>query len=221
MIPHLILSSGPAYAEWVSVAKSNQAGSTVYVDPGTIRRKGDLVKMWHLFDNKTAETYRANSVLSIKGQNQYDCADERTRVLRIRSFLAIWEAGQWFTPTQTKASGNQLHQTVLLKSCGKLGATRTDRAAARNPLRRHGHAKTPTATHETMRNHVIPGTTKASNLMKSFQEECATLEPPQTFNPAAFREACNLVLALALIYNDCKNTTCCSPAQEFQACGGA
>src|SRR5256885_1800760 len=50
--------------------------------------------------------------------------------------------------------------------------------------------------------------------MKSFQEECATLESLQTFNPAAFegdnnvpQPLCNLVLALALIYNDCKNTT--------------
>jgi hypothetical protein len=49
--------------------------------------------------------------------------------------------------------------------------------------------------------------------MKSFQEECATLELPQTFDPAAFegdenvpQRLCNLVLALALIYNDCKNT---------------
>jgi hypothetical protein len=50
--------------------------------------------------------------------------------------------------------------------------------------------------------------------MKSFQEECATLESLQTFDPAAFegdedvpQGLCNLVLALALIYNDCKNTT--------------
>lgn len=50
--------------------------------------------------------------------------------------------------------------------------------------------------------------------MKNFQEECATLEPLQTFDPAAFegdekvpQKLCNLILALALIYNDCKNTT--------------
>lgn len=50
--------------------------------------------------------------------------------------------------------------------------------------------------------------------MKSFREECATLESLQTFDPLAFegddqvpQRLCNLVLALALIYNDCKNTT--------------
>jgi hypothetical protein len=50
--------------------------------------------------------------------------------------------------------------------------------------------------------------------MKSFQEECACLESLETFDPAAFegneevpQKLCNLVLALALIYNDCKNMT--------------
>ena len=50
--------------------------------------------------------------------------------------------------------------------------------------------------------------------MKSFQEECATLESLQTFDPVAFegddkvpQRLCNFVLALALIYNDCKNMT--------------
>lgn len=50
--------------------------------------------------------------------------------------------------------------------------------------------------------------------MKNFKEECATLESLQTFDPVAFegneevpQRLCNLVLGLALIYNDCKNMT--------------
>lgn len=48
--------------------------------------------------------------------------------------------------------------------------------------------------------------------MKSFQDECSELAPLETFDPAAFlgdttipQELCNLVLSLALIYNDCKD----------------
>jgi hypothetical protein len=48
--------------------------------------------------------------------------------------------------------------------------------------------------------------------MKTFQEECEALAPLQTFDPMAFegdenapQRLCNLVLSLALIYNDCKN----------------
>ncbi len=47
----------------------------------------------------------------------------------------------------------------------------------------------------------------------TFQEECASLAPLETFDPAAFQadlktpqSLCNFVLALALIYNDCKDT---------------
>ena len=48
--------------------------------------------------------------------------------------------------------------------------------------------------------------------MKSFRDECTELAPLETFDPAAFaggadvpQELCNLVLSLALIYNDCKD----------------
>lgn len=48
--------------------------------------------------------------------------------------------------------------------------------------------------------------------MKSFPEESAELASPETFDPAAFQSSaevpqdlCNFILALALIYNDCKD----------------
>jgi len=83
LITLLVLSSVPAYAEWVAIGESGSDGTTIYVDPDTIRRKGDLVKMWHLFDYKTAETYRGSSFLSIKAQDHYDCAEERIRSLAV------------------------------------------------------------------------------------------------------------------------------------------
>lgn len=48
--------------------------------------------------------------------------------------------------------------------------------------------------------------------MKTFQEECSELAQLETFDPLAFQadgkvhqDLCNFMLALALIYNDCKN----------------
>ena len=76
----LILSSGPAYAEWVAVSKADT--STGYVDPDTIRRKGNLVKMWILSDFKTIQTTAAGiSYLSQKMQWEYDCAEEQFRMI--------------------------------------------------------------------------------------------------------------------------------------------
>ena len=50
----LLLSGGPAYAEWLWF-NEDKPGMTIYVNPDTIRRKGDLVKMWALYDFETAE----------------------------------------------------------------------------------------------------------------------------------------------------------------------
>ena len=52
LITLLILSSVPAYGEWVAIKKDYLllGLQTVYVDPGTIRREGNLVTIWHLID---------------------------------------------------------------------------------------------------------------------------------------------------------------------------
>ncbi len=52
LITLLVLSHGPAYAEWVVVENNYllPGKQTVYVDPDTIRREGNLVTMWQLTD---------------------------------------------------------------------------------------------------------------------------------------------------------------------------
>jgi len=72
----LMLSSGPAYAEWMSLG-SSESGTTVYADPATMRRGGDLVKMLVLFDFKSKQTKSDISYLSAKVEMEYDCAEQR------------------------------------------------------------------------------------------------------------------------------------------------
>jgi hypothetical protein len=81
----LLLSSGPAYAVWVLV-NATDPGMTVYADPDTIRRKGELVKMWSLYDFKTEQYVLGVLLLSSKGQIEYDCAGERLRGLAVAEF---------------------------------------------------------------------------------------------------------------------------------------
>ncbi|MEO6308773.1 MAG: surface-adhesin E family protein [Nitrospiraceae bacterium] len=61
-------------------------GMTVYADPYSIRRKGELVKMWSLYDFKTDQYVRGVLLLSSKGQIEYDCAKERLRGLAVVDF---------------------------------------------------------------------------------------------------------------------------------------
>jgi hypothetical protein len=87
LITLLVLNNGPAYAEWVAIGYSESLGGyTVYVDPDTIRRKGDLVKVWALTDYTTIQTVADTSFLSSKAQNEFDCAEERQRELAVTWF---------------------------------------------------------------------------------------------------------------------------------------
>ena len=81
LITLLLLCNGPAYAEWELASGDDSAKLTVYVDRDTIRRNGNLVKMWQLYDYKAVQTVAGDSLLSIQRHNEYDCAGERTRML--------------------------------------------------------------------------------------------------------------------------------------------
>jgi surface-adhesin protein E len=97
LIPLLVLSSGPAYAEWIAVEKNNQLAGimTVYVDPDTIHRKGDLVTMWQLNDFKTMQGGRSPSRFSsTKIQKQFDCTEERLRLLALTDFWGNMGTGE-------------------------------------------------------------------------------------------------------------------------------
>ena len=92
LIIFLFLSSAPAYAEWVEVGITDEA--TVYADPDTIRRKGDLVKMWYLHDFKTTQTVLKKSYLSSRSQDEYDCTEDRHRALATTSFSGNMGSGK-------------------------------------------------------------------------------------------------------------------------------
>ena len=81
----LVLSSGPAYAGWMALGE-NDDEITIYVDIGTIGRKGNLVKMWSLYDYKAAQSAKGIAFLSTTTQWEFDCAEGRSRVLALKEF---------------------------------------------------------------------------------------------------------------------------------------
>lgn len=72
--------SGSVAAEWVEVGYTSVA--TVYVDPATIRRNGNLVKMETLYNLKTAIVSMTNGkpYVSQKMQSEFDCKEEKWRM---------------------------------------------------------------------------------------------------------------------------------------------
>ena len=89
----LLVSSVPAYAEWVEVGGNEEAGVTVYADPDTISRKENLAKMWALFDSKTTQNIGVGLFMSHKDQREYDCTIERYRLLTFMQFSGNMESG--------------------------------------------------------------------------------------------------------------------------------
>jgi hypothetical protein len=90
LITLLVLSTVPAYAEWVAVEKDYLLPGlqTVYVDPGTIHREGNLVTVWQLINFKWMQgsPRGPNRFLSTETHKQFDCAEKRIRFLAFTEF---------------------------------------------------------------------------------------------------------------------------------------
>lgn len=81
---------------WVAVDSAYQSPSreTVYFDPKTIRRDGDLVTLWQLTDYKLMQgnapfgrfMMSSHRFLSTKTHKEFDCAHHRVRLLASSEF---------------------------------------------------------------------------------------------------------------------------------------
>lgn len=86
-------ASGSAAAEWIGVGRNES--NALYADPASIRREGDLVRMWNLVDLKAAWTDPGGrSYLSQKAEFEYDCNERRLRVLSFSWFTGKMGGGE-------------------------------------------------------------------------------------------------------------------------------
>jgi surface-adhesin protein E len=119
----LCLSSGPAFADWMSLGESD-SGTTVYADPTTMRREGDLVKMLVLFDFKAVRTKEGVSYSSAKAQMDYDCAEQRYEGLAVMYFSGNMGNGQLLDRSsgngkRLRISPGSLDHDLWKLACGK------------------------------------------------------------------------------------------------------
>ena len=91
----LLLTATAAMAEWTGADESEEI--IQYVDRATIRRSGNLVKMWDLIDFKTVQKSSSGareSYLSQKGQFEYNCKEEQRRLLAFSWFSGKMASGK-------------------------------------------------------------------------------------------------------------------------------
>ncbi len=99
----LTLISTSAMAEWTMVDESSVKDMVVYVDYATIRTKGNLVKMWALYDYKTMQESAGDKYLSEKSQYEYDCLEEQIRT----------PFNEWFSENMGKGEVVYTHNNIL------------------------------------------------------------------------------------------------------------
>jgi Surface-adhesin protein E len=75
----LVLVSDHALAEWVNVGGDEY--STIFADPGSIQRAGNIVKMLSLYDTDIAQVAGSISFMSSKTLDEYDCKEKHSRTL--------------------------------------------------------------------------------------------------------------------------------------------
>ena len=116
-----LLVTGPAWAEWVRVAESDEHYK--YIDPATIRKDGNLVRVWEINDSKQRGK---DGEWSVRIRSEYDCKQERYKFLSISSHSGPMASG---TTILTKDFGqpdywrqippDTLVETILKIVCAK------------------------------------------------------------------------------------------------------
>jgi len=90
----LAIVSSSAMAEWVYVTKTEKKTAeafTAYADPTTIRKTGNRVKMWVLYDYKTVQKL---GVISAKQKNEYNCKEKQSRQLFLSGYSGHMTDGE-------------------------------------------------------------------------------------------------------------------------------
>jgi hypothetical protein len=80
-----LLAPAIAQAEWVKLASVGEGEVTVYVDPATIKREGNVVGFSALFDYATIRTLSGAPFQSATMQEEIDCAGRQSRTLAVSS----------------------------------------------------------------------------------------------------------------------------------------
>ncbi len=97
----LLIASTNAFAEWTKYSENNVV--SFYIDFGTIKRKGNNVKMWHLYDFKTVQKAGDYSFWSTVNNYEYSCEERTIRELDFYVYSGNMRQGETlFSQTNIK-----------------------------------------------------------------------------------------------------------------------
>ena len=122
----LLMVSTSVFAEWTRVTESADGDMTAYIDFGTIKRKGNKVKMWYLQDYKAVHSLSRNGeYLSGASYHEYDCEEDTKRMLDLYLYSGNMGDGEIVgsrTNIKDEAKSvipGSIEETLFKIACGK------------------------------------------------------------------------------------------------------
>jgi hypothetical protein len=91
VIALLFMVSTNVFAEWTKIAKGSEI--TYYADFLSIQRKGNIVKLWILFDFNTAQIDVRSRFLSESFRHEFDCENEMAVMLQLIEYSGNMATG--------------------------------------------------------------------------------------------------------------------------------
>lgn len=92
LIMVLAILSSNAMAEWIRVNSTDEF--TAYVNPSSIRKNGNRVKMWSMYDFNQMQNQGNGPFMSAVNQSEYDCKEEQGRMLATTGYYGNMSKGR-------------------------------------------------------------------------------------------------------------------------------
>ena len=107
-----VMIASPAWAEWRFVAGSETRGTEFFIDTDSIRKEGSFVRVWELTNYLPPRVLNNMDVFSMRTRVEYDCKQDKSRVLTIAIFANPYARDLIRTETQTLSWEDVAPQTI-------------------------------------------------------------------------------------------------------------
>ncbi len=89
----LLLTAATAAADWLKVQGQLHDSFDQFIELKTVRQTGPMNTMRRVWEVRNFNVVKADGVVSVKSQVEYDCKDRRFRVLEEGFFSDHWAKG--------------------------------------------------------------------------------------------------------------------------------